>query len=53
MMGLQESFQNSLFYDFCLDDHVPSDDLLREIDRFLDLSEARVQLDPNCRRMTA
>jgi transposase len=35
-----------LFYDFRLDDHVPADRLLRDIDRFLDLSALRVELAP-------
>ena len=36
-----------LFYDFCLDDHVPADHLLRRIDRFLDLDSVRSQLKPS------
>jgi transposase len=35
-----------LFYDFCLDDHVPSDHLLRRIDQFLDLESVRAELRP-------
>jgi hypothetical protein len=35
-----------LFYDFCLDDHVPADHLLRHIDRFLDLESVRTALKP-------
>jgi transposase len=35
-----------LFYDFCLDDHVPADHLLRRIDRFLDLESVRTALKP-------
>ena len=35
-----------LFYDFCLDDHVPADHLLRRIDRFVDLDEVRRELKP-------
>ena len=30
-----------LFHDFCLEDHVPDDHLLRRIDGFLDLSDVR------------
>ena len=30
-----------LFYEFRLDDHVPSDHLLRRIDQFLDLESVR------------
>jgi hypothetical protein len=39
MMGRQRGGQKKLFYSFNLDNHVPSDHLLRGIDRFLDLSE--------------
>jgi transposase len=35
-----------LFYDFCLDDHVPADHLLRRIDQFLDLEGTRSALKP-------
>jgi hypothetical protein len=35
MMGVQAA-SGQLFYDFCLDDHVPSDHLLRGIDGHLD-----------------
>ncbi len=35
-----------LFYDFCLDDHVPSDPLLRQIDVFVDLDSVRQELQP-------
>ena len=45
MMGMQiEPAQ--LFYEFRLDDHVPSDHLLRRIDRFLDLASVRSELKP-------
>ena len=37
MMGRQRGGQRQLFYSFNLDDHVPSDHLLRGIDQFLDL----------------
>ena len=40
MMGTQ-AVPAQLFYDFCLDDHVPDDHLLRRIDRFLDLEAVR------------
>lgn len=46
MMGLQTTDQGRFFYDFCLDDHVPVDHLLRRIDGFLDLSDVRRQLEP-------
>jgi transposase len=38
MMGTQAAPER-LFYDFCLEDHVPDDHLLRCIDRFLDLGD--------------
>ena len=40
MIGTQVASPR-LFYDFCLDDHVPSDHLLRRIDQFLDLERWR------------
>ena len=45
MMGLQTAPER-LFYDFCLEDHVPSDHLLRKIDHFLDLHDVRTKLVP-------
>ena len=45
MMGRQ-SAPERLFYDFCLDDHVPGDHPLRRIDAVLDLSELRARLKP-------
>jgi hypothetical protein len=45
MMGMQTA-PAQLFYDFCLDDHVPEDHLLRRIDRFLDLEKVRRELRP-------
>jgi transposase len=45
MMGFQTA-PAQLFYDFCLDDHVPADHLLRRIDRFLDLESVRTALKP-------
>ena len=45
MMGTQ-AVPAQLFYDFCLDDHVPDDHLLRRIDRFLDLEAVRAELKP-------
>ena len=44
MMGQQAGNQERLFYSFNLDDHVPTDHLLRGIDRFLDLSDLRRHL---------
>jgi transposase len=46
MMGTKGGDQDRLFYSFNLDKHVPADHLLRKIDRFLDLSELRRQLEP-------
>ncbi|MCF1448986.1 hypothetical protein FS800_23530 [Agrobacterium vitis] len=45
MMGIQDE-PAQLFYDFCLDDHVPGDHMLRGIDRFLDLGDVREKLRP-------
>jgi transposase len=45
MMGLQAAPER-LFYDFCLEDHVPPDHLLRQIDWFLDLGDVRAKLAP-------
>jgi len=45
MMG-QQVEQGSLFYDFSLERHVPADNLLRSIDRFVELSEVRHELTP-------
>ena len=46
MMGSQMSGQERLFYSFNLDDHIPSNHLLRGVDRFLDLNELREHLSP-------
>ncbi len=46
MMGLQKHQQAALFYEFCLEDHVPDDHLLRSVDRFVDLSDIRKYLAP-------
>ena len=45
MMGMQTAPAQP-FCDFCLDDHVPEDHLLRRIDRFLDLEKVRTELKP-------
>jgi transposase len=45
MMGTQAAPER-LFYDFCLDEHVPRDHILRQIERFLDLSDVRLELKP-------
>lgn len=44
MMGPRQQAQSALFYEFCLEDHVPADHLLRSIDRFVDLSDVRRHL---------
>ncbi len=44
MMGPRQEAQSALFYEFCLEDHVPADHLLRSIDRFVDLSDVRRHL---------
>ena len=46
MMGDRRMMQEALFYGFSLERHVPSDHLLRKIDRFVDLSEVRAHLEP-------
>ena len=46
MMGRQRGGQKQLFYSFNLDDHVPSDHLLRGIDQFLDLGGLHRHLAP-------
>ena len=44
MMGKRLVMQESLLYAFLLEDHVPSDHLLRSIDHFVDCSELRRHL---------
>jgi transposase len=44
MMGRQSADQHRLFYDFCLEDAVPADPLLRRIDGVLDLGTVREKL---------
>jgi len=46
MMGERQVDQGALFYEFCLEDRVPGDHLLRSIDRFVDLGEVRTHLAP-------
>ena len=46
MMGRQEAVQEPLFYGFTLERHVPADNLLRAIDRFVDLGGVREHLQP-------
>ena len=44
MMGSQTGSQDRLFYSFNLEDHIPQNHLLRNVDRCLDLSELRQHL---------
>jgi transposase len=46
MMGSNDKPQDELFYAFNLDEIVPQDHLLRDIDRVLDLSNLREHLAP-------
>ncbi len=46
MMGERPVMQEALFYGFSLERHVPSDHMLRSIDRFVDLSGVRAHLEP-------
>ena len=46
MMGERVGSQDRLFYEFCLEDVVPRDHLLRKIDAVLDLSWLRRELAP-------
>ena len=44
MMGHRQGEQAALFYEFSLERHVPTDHLLRSIDRFVELGEVRREL---------
>lgn len=46
MMGQRVIRQETLFYGFSLEDHVPADCLVRSIDRFVELSSIRRHLEP-------
>src|SRR5664279_3139113 len=46
MMGERTVMQEALFYGFSLERHVPSDHMLRSIDRFVDLLGVRAHLEP-------
>jgi hypothetical protein len=46
MMGRNVKPQDELFYAFNLEEVVPQDHLLRQIDRFLDFSDLREHLAP-------
>ena len=47
MMGRLKGDQSQLFYEFHLDDVVPADHLVREIDAVLDLSWVHAELAPH------
>src|SRR5690348_14146214 len=44
MMGHRQVDQAALFYEFSLEGHIPNDQLLRSIDRFVDLQQIRRDL---------
>ncbi len=44
MMGQLPGQQNALFYEFCLEKHIPPDHLLRQIDQFLNFDVIRKHL---------
>jgi transposase len=46
MMGERQVRQEALFYGFSLEGHVPSDHLLRSVDRFVELVSIRQHLEP-------
>jgi len=46
MMGQLPAQQNALFYEFCLEKHIPDEHLLRQIDQFLDFDQTRIHLAP-------
>ena len=46
MMGPRQVAQGGLFYEFSIEDHLPPDHLLREVDRFVDLGDLRRYLAP-------
>ena len=46
MMGQLPAAQNALFYDFSLEQHIPPDHLLRQINQFLDFGIIRNHLKP-------
>jgi hypothetical protein len=47
MMGRQNNDHGPLFYEFCLDEAVPADHLVRKIDAVLDLSWVHAELAPH------
>jgi hypothetical protein len=47
MMGRQNSDQGHLFYEFCLDEAVPDDHLVRKIEAVFDLAWVYAELEPH------
>ena len=46
MMGKRQVQQDALFYEFSLERHVPTEHLLRSVDRFVELEGVRRELAP-------
>ena len=46
MMGERQVQQDALFYEFSLERHVPTEHLLRSIERFVELDGVRRELAP-------
>jgi transposase len=46
MMGERQVAQRALFYEFSLEEHIPTGHLLRSIDRFVELGSVRAYLAP-------
>ena len=46
MLGPRQDTQGAVFYEFSIEGHVPSDHMLRSVDRFVDLSGIRQHLAP-------
>lgn len=51
MMGERRVAQDSLFYEFRLEEHVPASHLLRSIDRFVDLTALRAHSPTSIARL--
>jgi hypothetical protein len=47
MMGHRQVEQAALFYEFSLERHIPASQLLRSIDRFVELEDLRQELAPS------
>jgi hypothetical protein len=50
MMGERRVRQDTLFYGFSLEEHVPAGHLLRSVDRFVELDGLRRELAPYLQR---